>query len=190
MRYLVVLFAAGLLFGCGGKGASNSAGQKETGPKAFAVKVGETERSFEIKDSVILNSSNEGLEDARKGQKQVEHTIVLASFGFEGQPMRSTPTGQIRVSFKVRGDWIAANDPIIFKPGRYSAGSNGPMSVSDFNVILNESGKEVQNYKTYGFTGSVNITSVEGNTVSGEVDLSVAGGQSIKGSFTAKQEGK
>lgn len=190
MRYLVILFVGALLFGCGGKDASNTAGSKESGPQKFAAKVGETDRSFEIKDSTILTTSNDGLEDARKGQKQPEHTVVLASYGFDGQPMRSTPAGQVRVSFKIRGEWLAATDPIAIKPGTYVTGSNGPMSVSDFNIIFNEGAKEVQNYKTYGFTGNVKINSVEGNVVKGEVDLDVAGSQSIKGSFTVKQEGK
>lgn len=190
-KYLILI--ALFLTACGGAGnstgtnsASNGTATKtETSSNKLTAKVGEKDYSFEIKDALIWNGSNQGLDEAHKNMKEPTHSIILGNYDFEGEPGRTVPEGKYKVVVGITGDWIDKNADIVVKPGVYATGKNGPMTVSANNIVYIENGKEVQNYKTYGFSGEVKITSVEGETVKGEIDIKTDT-QQTKGTFTAK----
>lgn len=191
MKKLILILSAALIFtACGGTGTSSgtnagTATKNDAASTKFTAKVGEMDYSFEIKDAVIWNSSLEGLDEAHKNMIETKHSIILGSYDFGGEPARTVPAGQYKVVVGITGDWIAKGSEIIVKPGTYITGKNGAMTVADNNIVFIENGKEIQNYKTYGFIGEVKITSVEGETVKGEIDIKTDTQQS-KGSFTAK----
>lgn len=190
MKKLILLLATALfLTDCGGAGTSTgsngTAPKTETASSKLTAKVGEKDYSFEIKDALIWNSSNDGLDEAHKNMKAPNHSIILGNYDFGGEPARTVPEGKYKVVVGITGDWIAKDAEIVVKPGVYATGKNGPMTVANNNIVFIENGKEVQNYKTYGFSGEVKITSVEGETVKGEIDIKTDT-QQTKGSFTAK----
>lgn len=187
-KILLITITALFLTACGGAGTSTSSNgtssKTETASTKFSAKVGEKDYSFDIKDAVVLNVSLPGMFESKEMQMN-QHNIILGSYSFEGQPVRTVPAGQTKVVVTLSSEWAEKGSESVLKPGTYKTSNNGPMTVSNNNIVFIQDGKEVQNYETYGFSGEVKIISVEGDTVKGEIDIKTAK-QQCKGTFTAK----
>jgi len=92
---------------------------------------------------------------------------------------------QLRVVFSLVGDQ-GTNDKSPLKAGTYSAKADKFMKVEDVAVVSRRGGadnKAALDRST--LSGEAKVSSVSGDTVSGELDLT-SGATSIKGPFTAK----
>jgi hypothetical protein len=92
---------------------------------------------------------------------------------------------QVRIVFSLVGEQ-GTNDKSPLKTGTYSAKADKFMKVEDAAIISRKGGadnKAVLDRST--LSGDAKVSSVSGDTVTGEVDLT-SGAISIKGPFTAK----
>lgn len=196
MKKVYLILIALVLTACGGGAetntSSNSTGtgtKKEAAPTKFTAKVDDKEYSLDIKDSVIWNSSLPYIGADGKQMKQGQHNIILGNYSFEGEPGRTLKADQVKVVVRLNGE-IGTEDAPKLKAGIYSGGKITPMTIADFNIVIFQDGKEVQNYSSkfpaVEHKGEVKINSVEGDTVKGEIDVTVGGKWIVKGSFTAK----
>jgi hypothetical protein len=96
-----------------------------------------------------------------------------------------TADDQVRVVFSLVGDQ-GGNDRTAAKSGAYSAKADKFMKVEDVAIISRKAGTDNTGWFDRGaLTGDAKVTSVSGDTISGEVNLS-SGAMSVKGPFTAK----
>jgi len=92
---------------------------------------------------------------------------------------------QIRVTFSLVGDQ-GGTEKSPLKAGDYSAKADKFMKVEDASIVTRKDGKDDTLWlDRSALTGTAKVTSVSGDSVSGEVDLS-DGQSAIKGPFTAK----
>ena len=96
-----------------------------------------------------------------------------------------TSDDHVRVMFNLVGDQGTKEDAPL-KAGTYSAKADKYMKVETVGTVTRKGGTEAKNWFDRGsLSGQVKITSVSGDTASGEIDVT-AGDSVIKGSFTAK----
>ena len=179
--FLIVGFVV-LFFGCSKSDGSNdlhvksaAAGEKDVASKtAFADPVTKsfTDTSNNITTAVVYNIhvANYDLDGGRFG----------ASLN---NPMPADDS--IRVMFSLVGEeGTKENSPL--KTGTYSAKADKYMKVEAVGIVTRKNGTEVKNwFDRSTLNGQVRVTSVSGDTASGDVDV-MAGDNTIKGSFTAK----
>lgn len=92
---------------------------------------------------------------------------------------------QMRVTFSLVGD-EGGNEKTPLKAGDYSAKADKFMKVETASIVTRKDGKDNTLWlDRSALTGNVKVTSVSGDTISGDVDLT-AGETAIKGPFTAK----
>jgi hypothetical protein len=92
---------------------------------------------------------------------------------------------QIRVTFSLVGDQ-GGNEKSPLKAGDYSAKADKFMKVEDASIVTRKDGKDDTLWLERGaLAGNVKVTSVSGDSVTGEADLT-DGQSAIKGPFTAK----
>jgi hypothetical protein len=96
-----------------------------------------------------------------------------------------TSDDHVRVMFNLVGDEGTKEDAPL-KAGTYSAKADKYMKVETVGTVTRKGGTETKSWFDRGsLNGQVKITSVSGDTASGEIDVT-AGDSTIKGSFTAK----
>ena len=87
--------------------------------------------------------------------------------------------------FSLVGDQ-GGNEKTAAKAGTYSAKADKFMKVEDVAIVSRKAGADNTGWLDRStLTGDAKVTSVSGDTISGEVDLS-SGAMSVKGPFTAK----
>ncbi len=92
---------------------------------------------------------------------------------------------QVRVVFSLVGDQ-GGNEKTAAKAGTYSAKADKFMKVEDALIVSRKGGADTKTWlERSTLTGDAKVTSVSGDTITGEVDLT-SGAMSIKGPFTAK----
>jgi hypothetical protein len=92
---------------------------------------------------------------------------------------------QLRIMFGLVGEQ-GGNEKTPVKAGEYLAKADKFMKVEDVGIVTRKDGKDNTLWlERSALTGTVKVTSVSGDTVSGDVDV-VAGESAIKGPFTAK----
>jgi hypothetical protein len=92
---------------------------------------------------------------------------------------------QIRVTFSLVGD-EGGDEKSPLKAGDYSAKADKFMKAETVGIVTRKDGKDNTLWlDRSALTGNVKVTSVSGDTISGEVDLT-DGEAAIKGPFTAK----
>jgi len=92
---------------------------------------------------------------------------------------------QIRVTFSLVGDQ-GGTEKTPLKAGDYSAKADKFMKVETAGIVTRKDGKDDTLWlDRSALTGTAKVTSVSGDSISGEVDLS-DGQSAIKGPFTAK----
>ena len=96
-----------------------------------------------------------------------------------------TSDDRLRVVFSLVGEQ-GGNEKTPLKAGTYSAKADKFMKVEDVGIVSRKGGADSKVWLDRStLSGEVKVTSVSGDTMSCDVDLS-AGETSIKGSFTAK----
>ena len=96
-----------------------------------------------------------------------------------------TSDEQMRVVFSLVGDQ-GGNEKTAAKAGAYSAKADKFMKVEDVAIVSRRAGADNTGWLDRStLTGDAKVTSVSGDTISGQVDLS-SGAMSVKGPFTAK----
>ena len=96
-----------------------------------------------------------------------------------------TGDDQVRVVFSLVGDQ-GGNEKTAAKAGTYSAKGDKFMKVEDVAIVSRKAGTDNTGWLDRStLTGDAKVTSVSGDTISGQVDLS-SGAMSVKGPFTAK----
>jgi len=190
---LIILCVSFLLTACGGAGTNSTtngtSSKTDTSSTKFTAKVDDKDYSFDIKDGLVTNGSLPHMDKDGKQMKQGEHYIILGSYNFEGEPGRTLKDGQIKAVIRLNGE-LGTEDAPKLKAGTYSGGKIAPMTIADFSIVVFQDGKEVQNYSAkfpaVEHIGEVKITSVEGDTVKGEANITAGGKWTVKGAFTAK----
>jgi hypothetical protein len=179
---LSAIIGACLILACNNGGGGNNlhvksaaAGEKDLAIKtAFADPVTKsfTDTSNKITTAVVYNihAANYDLDGGRFG----------ASLN---NPMPADDS--VRIMFSLVGEeGTKENSPL--KTGTYSAKADKYMKVETVGIVTKKNGTEIKNwFDRSSLTGEVKITSVSGDSASGDIDVT-AGDNTIKGSFTAK----
>jgi hypothetical protein len=112
------------------------------------------------------------------------YDLDTANFGLTmNKPLASDD--QVRVTFCIVGD-VGGNEKTPPKAGTYPAKADKYMKAEDVSIVTRKDGKDNEVFfDRSGLAGEVKVTSVSGDTISGEVDLT-SGEMSMKGPFTAK----
>jgi hypothetical protein len=182
LTFLFVIIFALLIVGCSRTGGSTelqvksaAAGDKNVATKsAFADPVTKTftDINGKMTTAVVYNihAANYDLDAGRFG----------ASLN---NPMPADDS--IRVMFSLVGEeGTKENSPL--KTGTYSAKADKYMKVETVGIVTRKGGTDIKNwFDRSTLNGEVRITSVSGDSASGEIDVT-AGQNAVKGSFTAK----
>jgi len=194
MKTLYLIIGLSLfLTACGGSGTGT--GVTASAPK-LDVKVGGKATTLDVKSGVVNPSEMVSTAPGKPDLKTSAHTIYIANYemdatspGWMNKPM--TAPDQMRVDIQLTGeDGTTKDSP--FKVGTYAAQADKISGVRVVNIRSFADGKQTDSRfdslmgnKDKKAAGEVKITSVTGDTVSGEIDLT-EGDKSIKGAFTAK----
>lgn len=181
---IVALALAGALFLAGCDKSSGGSGihvkSPATGEKDMAVKSGyafAVTKTFTDINNKITTAST--------------YNVFAANYDLDGsffaqtinKPM--TSDDNLRVTFSLVGD-EGGTEKTALKTGTYSAKADKFMKAETAGIISRKGSADSTVWLDRStLTGDVKISSVSGDTVTGEVDLT-SGDKSIKGSFTAK----
>lgn len=184
---IVSFLLVALLGACAGAGGSK-----------LDVKIGGKDMPLNIKSSGTYASTKtftENKDGQAKITKASSNYIVLASYdldtsaGMNSMNKPVTAADQIRVAIQLVGD-EGTDDKTPIKVGSYTTKAEKFGKVDYVTVAYFADGKESSNsFDIRKTDGEVKITSVSGDTVSGEIDLT-EGERSVKGKFTAKLAAK
>lgn len=173
-----VLFLSGCGKGAGGSGLhvkSPATGEKDVAVKssyAFAVT-----KSFTDTNNKITMASAYNVDAANYDLDAANFAMTL------NKPL--TSDDQIRVEFTLVGEQ-GTDGKSAPKAGTYSAKADKFMKVETVGIVSRKGGADSKVWLDRStLTGEAKVTSVSGDTMSVDVDLS-AGETSIKGSFTAR----
>jgi hypothetical protein len=173
-----VLFLSGCSKGAGGSGLhvkSAATGEKDVAVKssyAFAVT-----KTFTDTSNKITMASAYNVDAANYDLDATNFAMTL------DKPL--TSDDQVRVMFTLVGDQ-GTDGKSAPKAGTYSAKADKFMKVETVGIVSRKGGADNKVWLERGtVSGEVKVTSVSGDTMSGDIDLT-SGETSIKGSFTAK----
>ncbi len=199
----LVIVAASLLTACGGAGTSKSGGTAESnGPAKLTAKFPDYVNGEWIEvtqELTVTQGSVYALEITPKtgsSLKIVDYQIVASNY--ENDPLKYEPPkkeGDIKVTIQVLGD----KDATLTTPPK--AGTYEASQISDgenvygkaWHILITyfeggkiKSGSINADYPTGTRAGFVKITSVSGEKLRGEIDLTMSKKGSVKGTFFAK----
>ena len=170
------------LGGCGkGPGGGNMQLKSPgTGDKDIPVKSG---YAFAV-NKTFTDTSN-------KMTTAAAYNVTLANYDLDGTNFAMTldkpltSDDQVRVMFTLVGD-EGTNEKSPLKTGAYSARADKYMKAETAGIVSRKGGPDTKTwFDRSSLTGDARVTSVSGDTMTGEVDLT-SGAMSIKGPFTAK----
>jgi hypothetical protein len=177
------LIAALALFltGCGkGGGGGIHVKSADTGEKDIAQKSG---YAFAVTKSFTDISGNISTAPS--------YRVYVANYdldsGFFAQTLNKplTSDDQVRVVFSLVGDQ-GGTEKTVVKAGTYSARADKFMKVEDASIVARKGGADsIQVLVRSTLGGDVKVSSVSGDTITGEIDLTSLD-MSVKGPFTAK----
>ena len=177
------LIALALSLGGCSKGAGSS-GMQLKSPAIGA-------RDLPVKSGYAFAVTKTFTDTAGKISTAPSYRIYAANYDLDGgnfaltlnKPL--TADDQVRVVFSLVGDQ-GGNDKTAVKAGTYSAKADKFMKVEDVAIVSRKAGTDNTGwFDRSTLTGDAKVTSVSGDTITGEVDLT-SGATSIKGPFTAK----
>lgn len=178
IAFACVLFLSGCSKGDGGNGLhvkSPATGEKDLAVKssyAFAVT-----KSFTDTTGKVTTAPSYRVYAANYDLDAANFAMTL------DKPL--TTDDHLRVVFSLVGEQ-GGKEKTPPKAGTYSAKADKFMKVEEVAIVSRKGGTDSKVWlDRSALTGEVKVTSVSGDTMSGDVDLS-AGDTSIKGSFTAK----
>lgn len=187
-----ILFASLILSACGGGGGNSSeAGKGAAADNTINFKAGGKEGVLKIKAGV-MQAYEQDVSDPK--WDAAIYGFTLANFDMdksEGLAKTLTKPDEIRIYFKLYGD-PGTNKTAPIKVGTYKADAKefpkyDPSSMAIFTVEGGEMKRALsQDSPDIDTRGEVKITSVEGDTVKGEINVTTADKIAAKGNFTAK----
>ncbi|MDX6445009.1 MAG: hypothetical protein QOH71_2083 [Blastocatellia bacterium] len=177
---IVLAIVAG---GCGkGSGGANSIHLKSpaTGEKDLPVKSG---YAFAV-TKTFTDTNNQMTTASAYNVYVANYDLDAGNFAMTlNKPL--TADDQVRVQFTLIGEQ-GTNDKSPLKAGTYSARADKFMKVETVGIVSRKGGADNKVWLDRStLTGEAKVTSISGDTISGEVDLS-SGATSIKGPFAAK----
>jgi hypothetical protein len=177
---IVLAIVAG---GCGkGSGGGNSIHLKSpaTGEKDLPVKSG---YAFAV-TKTFTDTNNQITTASAYNVYVANYDLDAGNFAMTlNKPL--TADDQVRLQFTLIGDQ-GTNDKSPLKPGTYSASADKFMKVETVGIVSRKGGTDNKVWLDRStLTGEARVTSVSGDTISGEVNLS-SGSTSIKGPFAAR----
>lgn len=197
MNKVIFVFIMGIFAAaCGGNAASNSAAASRPAASAVSaieVKVKDKTTKLEAKSSVLYSDDwTINMPDGKAVPTAVREIVIAnydldTSFGKSTSSKKLTSPEQMRIVIGLEDKANVKKDQPI------STGEYGP-KMDEFSKILNiqiytfADGGEVKTTISGGNSdnkGSIKITGINGDSVTGEIDLSNTD-NSIKGSFLAK----
>lgn len=179
--FFVSCLIALALGGCGkGGGGSMQLKSPNTGDKDMPVKSG---YAFAV-NKTFTDTSN-------KITMAAAYNVSVANYDLDGTNFAMTldkpltSDDQVRVMFTLVGD-EGTNEKSPLKTGTYSAKADKFMKVETAGIVSRKGGADSKVwFDRSSLTGDAKVTSVSGDTITGEVDLT-SGAMSIKGPFTAR----
>ena len=183
MIFASCLIALTLLVGaCSKGGGGNSIHIKSpaTGEKDLAIK---SSYAFAV-TKTFTDTSNKITAASAYNVYAANYDLDATNFAMTmDQPL--TSDDQVRVTFSLIGEQ-GTNDKSPPKAGTYSAKADKFMKVETVGIVSRKGGPDNKVwFDRSTLTGDAKVTSVSGDTITGEVDLT-SGAMSIKGPFTAK----
>jgi hypothetical protein len=185
MKLALVVFAlacAMLIAGC----------DKGAGGSGLHVKSPATgEKDMAMKSGYAFGVTKTFTDATGKMTTAASYNVYAANYDLDGsffaqtinKPM--TSDDNLRVTFSLVGD-EGGTEKTALKAGTYSAKADKFMKAESVGIVSRKGGADNTVWLDRGtVTGEVKVTSVSGDTINGEVDLT-SGATSIKGSFTAK----
>ena len=177
---LLALFA--VLTGCSKSAGGNSMNLKWPGVSQKEMPV---KSSYAFGVTKTFTDINQKISTAPSYQVfAANYDLDAATFGQSlNKPLASDD--QMRVTFSLVGD-EGGNEKSPLKAGEYSAKADKFMKVEAAGIVTRKDGKDNTLWlDRSSLTGAVKVTSVSGDSISGDADLT-AGESAIKGAFTAK----
>jgi len=171
-----------MLSGCSKGGGANSMNLKWPGVN---------QKEMPVKSSYAFGVTKTFTDINNKITTAPSYRVYAASYDLDAANFSQTmdkplaSDDQIRVTFSLVGDQ-GGNEKTPLKAGDYSAKADKFMKVETAGIVTRKDGKDDTFWlDRSALTGNVKVTSVSGDSASGEVDLS-DGKSAIKGPFTAK----
>ena len=172
-----------LLAGCG-KGAGGGSGLHVKSPATG-------EKDMTVKSGFAFAVTKTFTDTSNKITTAATYNVYAANYDLDGsffaqtinKPM--TADDNLRVTFSLVGDQ-GGTEKSALMAGTYSAKADKFMKAETVGIISRKGGADNTVWLDRGtVTGDVKVTSVSGDTLAGEIDLT-SGETTIKGSFTAK----
>jgi hypothetical protein len=170
-----------LLSGCG-----------KAGPSSMKLKwPGVGEKEMPVKSSFAFGVTKSFTDINNKITTAPSYRVYAASYDLDAANFSQTmdkplaSDDQIRVTFSLVGDQ-GGTEKTPLKPGDYSAKADKFMKAETAGIVTRKDGKDDTLWlDRSALAGTVKVTSVSGDSVTGEADLS-DGRSAIKGPFTTK----
>ena len=190
---LLMMFCLALgLAACGGGGSGSGGSNKITMHYKKLNSEEKVDKEFSIK-SAFATASWINVPGSTTSERVTRYYITLSDFDYDPQTSSSKPKaeGQATVEIDFFADKGAPVETPI-KPGSYEFANRGVTPWNSYGKINNIiaytfiGGKNDEYSRAYNAKGTVKITSVTADAVSGELDLTQDNGGIIKGSYIAK----
>jgi hypothetical protein len=196
---IVVVCIALFLAACGeskppaapaGKAPAAAVPAKAAGEK-LALKADGKDLTMDMKSGVMRVGEQK---DSDPKRSHAIYMFVLANYDLttnSSELMKTlTNSADARVAFKLLGPAASGKDTPL-APGAYSTEGSWPKFDNDqYSITTVADGKAAvamsQNFPANATKGEVKITSVAGDNVKGEINITTADKIAIKGNFTAK----
>jgi len=179
---LIALSCVSFLSGC----------TKDAGGSGLHVKSAATgEKDLAVKSAYAFAVTKSFTDTTGKVTTAPSYRVFAANYDLDAanfamtldKPLTSDE--HLRVVFSLVGEQ-GGNEKTPFKAGTYSAKADKFMKVEDVAIVSRKGATDSKVWlERSTLTGNVKVSSVSGDTMSGNVELS-GGETSIKGSFTAK----
>jgi hypothetical protein len=181
---LFLIALAGLLFLSGCSKGENASGLHVKSPATG-------EKDLGLKSAYTFAVTKTFTDTNNKITMASAHNVYAANYDLDAANFAMTlnkplaSDDQIRVEFSLIGEQ-GTDGKSALKAGTYSAKADKFMKVETVGIVSRKGGADNKVWLDRGtLSGQVKVTSVSGDTMSGDIDVS-AGDTTIKGSFTAK----
>ena len=164
----------------------------KAGPSSMSLKwPGMNQKEMPVKSSYAYGVTKTFTDINNKITTAPSYRVYAASYDLDAANFSQTmdkplaSDDQIRVTFSLVGD-EGGTEKTPVKPGDYSAKADKFMKVETAGIVTRKDGKDSTLWlDRSALAGDVKVTSVTGDSVTGEADLT-DGQSAIKGPFTAK----
>jgi predicted small lipoprotein YifL len=172
--------------------AISLAGCGQAGPGSMTLKwPGMDKKEMPVKSSYAFAVTKTFTDINNKITTAATYQVFAANYDLDsatfGQSLNKPMTADdnVRVTFSLVGD-EGGNEKTAAKAGDYSAKADKFMKLETVGIVTRKGGTDSTLWlDRSALTGNVKVTSVSGDTMTGEVDLT-SGESAIKGPFTAK----